>query len=81
MADAAMAMLPAYRQAESSIQKIDLTLVANDQGEMDAFTEIAGQYGLLVWHEVGEKLPPTADTAGQAKFCDKLRAIVIPLVY
>lgn len=47
LADAVKTMLSTYRQAESSIQKIDLILVTNDQGERDLFAEMARQYGLL----------------------------------
>lgn len=47
LADTVKAMLSAYRQAESSIHKMDLILVANDQGEMDLFAEMARQSGLL----------------------------------
>lgn len=43
LADAVKAMLSTYRQAESSIQKIDLILVTNDQNEMDVFAELAGR--------------------------------------
>lgn len=47
LADTVKAMLSTYRQAESSIQKMDLILVTNDPKEMDVFAEMARQYDLL----------------------------------
>ena len=45
LTDTVKAMLSTYRQAESSIQKMDLILVTNDPKEMDVFAEMARQSG------------------------------------
>ena len=45
LADTVKTMLSTYRQAESSIQKMDLILVTNDPKEMDVFAEMARQSG------------------------------------